>query len=369
MSSKVCHISTVHNENDSRILLKECQSLSKAGYDVSLIITSNKEKEIYGTKIIPLSDKGGRLYRVFFKGNEAYKKALEIDADVYHFHDPELISLGKKLKKKGKKVIYDVHEDVPKQIMNKTYLGPVFIRKIVSKIFDINERGSARRFDAVVGASDEVADKFHHRKAISIKNFAIKEVIDEAIPVGRAGSEDKLVITYVGGITEIRGIKELIKVINKFNGKVELWLLGPWETEKLFEECKNLIGYQYCKYFGSLQPKDVYGYIKSADIGMCTLHPVANYKESIPIKVLEYMAAAIPIILSDFEYWKNLFGDVGIYVDSLNIDDIARGIQVFIDNKDLVKEIGKKNRERFIEAFSWDAEEKKLLNLYKDLLE
>lgn len=367
MSKKVCHISTAHNENDSRILLKECQSLSKAGYDVNLIVTSDKEKELYGTKIIPLSEKSSRLYRIFFKRNEAYKKALELDADIYHFHDPELISVGKKLKKKGKKVIYDVHEDVPKQIMNKTYLGPIFIRKIVSKLFDLNERSSARKFDAIVGASDEVAEKFQHKKAIGIKNFAVKEVIDEAIPVERKDSEEKLVIAYVGGITEIRGIKELIQVINKFNGNVELWLLGAWETEKLFDQCKKIPGYQYCKYFGSLLVKDVYKYTKAADIGMCTLHPVANYKESIPIKVLEYMASGIPIVLSNFEYWQKLFGNVGVYVDPLNIEDIVAGIQKIIDNKALIKEIGKGNREKFIKYFSWDAEEKKLLKLYEDI--
>ena len=306
MNKKICHISTAHNENDSRILLKECQSLSKSGYDVNFIVTTDKEKDLYGTKLIPLTQKNGRLYRVLFKRNEAYKKALELDADIYHFHDPELISIGKKLKKKGKKVIYDVHEDVPKQIINKTYMGPLFIRKVVSKVFDLNERGSAKNFDAIVGAIDEIADKFHHKKAIAIKNYAVKDVIDAAIPVGREGSEEKLVIAYVGGITEIRGIKELIQATKRFNGKVELWILGPWESEELFEECKRLPGYENCKYFGSLLLKDVYKYTKSADIGMCTLHPVANYKESIPIKVLEYMASGLPIILSDFAYWKKI---------------------------------------------------------------
>jgi len=44
---------------------------------------------------------------------EIGKKALEVDAEVYHFHDPDLLFLALKLKKKGKKVIYDVHENYP----------------------------------------------------------------------------------------------------------------------------------------------------------------------------------------------------------------------------------------------------------------
>lgn len=368
MSKKVCHISTAHNENDSRILLKECQSLSNAGYDVYLLVTSDKEKNIYGTNIVPLSNGSGRLYRLFTKRKEAYQKALEIDADIYHFHDPELIGIGKKLKKRGKKVIYDVHEDVPKQVLNKTYMGPLYVRKVVSKIFDIHEKSSARKFDAIIGAIDEIANKFDNSNSVAIKNYAIKEVIDEAIPVTREESKDKLVIIYVGGITAIRGIRELIQATGKFNGEVELWILGTWETEELFEECKALDGYKYCKYFGSLLLKDVYKYTKAADIGMCTLYPVSNYKESIPIKVLEYMASSLPIILSDFDYWKNLFGDVGEYVNPVNIDDIARGIRKFLDNRELLEVYSKKNREKFISNFSWDAEEKKLLELYKKIL-
>ena len=59
---------------------------------------------------------------------------------------------------------------------------------------------------------------------------------------------------------------------------------------------------------------------------------------------------------------------MGVYVDPLSIEDISKGIEKFLDNKELIKNIGQKNRERFIESFSWDAEEKKLLELYEDLL-
>lgn len=368
MKAKVCHISTAHNENDSRILLKECQSLSKYGYEVYLIVTSDKEKVNYGTNIVPLTQNKGRLYRVFCKGKEAYKKALEIDADIYHFHDPELINIGKKLKRKGKKVIYDVHEDMPKQILNKTYLGPMFIRKAVSKVFDIHERSSAKKFDAVVGAIDEISSKFSNSNSITVKNYAIKEAIDQAVAVDRDECDEKLVIIYVGGITAIRGIKEIINSTASFNGKVELWILGSWETNALYEECKQLEGYKYCKYLGNKELKDVYRYIKAADIGMCTLHPVANYKQSIPIKVLEYMASGLPIILSDFEYWKNLFGDVGVYVDPLNIEDIEKGIDEFLQNRELIKTIGIRNREEFLNRFCWDTEEKKLVELYDKIM-
>lgn len=366
--NKVCHISTVHSEIDSRILVKECQTLSKAGFDVSLIINGDGDKTNYGTKIIALdSSNKSRIYRMFKKKKLALNKAIEVDADIYHFHDPELISLGLKLKRRGKKVIYDVHEDMPKQIMSKGYLGPIFIRKIISNIFNFYEKNSSKKFDAVVGAIDEITNQFPNKNAISIKNYAIKDMFEKAVPVKRE-DDSKIVLIYVGSITRIRGIKEIIKATELLDGKAELWILGSYETEELKLECESSEGYKYCRYFGSMELKDVYNYTKSADIGLCTLHPTENYKESIPIKVLEYMASEKPLILSNFPYWKNLFGEVGEYVDPLNPEEIKKAVEIFSDKKDLMIKIGKENKETFLEKFSWDAEGKKLIELYKKIL-
>lgn len=370
LSKKVCHVSTAHNEKDPRIVLKECQSLKKAGYDVSYIVTADKEEEIHGIRIIPLSKGTGRIYRLINKQKEALKKAIQEDADIYHFHDPELISLGKKLKKMGKKVIYDVHEDMPKQIIAKSYLGPLFIRKIISKSFNIYEKSNAKRFDAIVTTIDGLKVKFeeYNNNVIVAKNYAMKDVIDESIAIERGANSDKLVILYIGSITEIRGVKELITSIVPFCGAVELWLMGTWETEELRKSCEKLEGYKHTKYLGVFKPHEVYSYVKSADIGMCVLHPTPNYKEAIPTKVFEYMACEMPVILSDFPFWKKLFGDVGIYVDPLKIEDTTSAIKFYLNNRNEIKKKGMENREKFIENFCWDSEEKKLLELYKELI-
>lgn len=369
LGKKVCHVSTAHSEKDPRIVLKECQSLKKAGYDVSFIVTSDKEKEINGVRIIPLSAGKGRINRLINKQREALKKAIEEDADIYHFHDPELIRLGKKLKKMGKKVIYDVHEDMPKQIIAKSYLGPLFIRKIISKLFDVYEKGSSKKFDAIVTSIDGIKVKFnkYNNNVIVAKNYAIRDIIDSAVAIERK-DDNKLIILYIGSITAIRGIKEMIQGTVPFNGEVELWLMGPWETESLKKSCEQLEGYKYTKYLGMFRPEEIYKYVKAADVGMSVLHPTPNYKEAIPTKVFEYMACEMPVILSDFPFWKELFGDIGKYVDPLNNEDIIKAIRFYLENRSVIKEKGLENRKKFVDNFCWDSEEKKLLSLYSKLI-
>lgn len=371
MNKKICHISTVHRENDNRILFKQCSSIRKAGYDVSLIITSDRSKKVNGVDIVPLVKRNGRIERVIYRTREAYKKALELDADIYHFHDPELIPIGKKLTKMGKKVIYDVHEDVPKQIMAKSYLGPRWVKKIISSIFNKYEKYQSRSFSGIVTILDELKYEFqkYNKNVISVKNYAIKDVIDECNPIEDKVNRDDFIVLYIGAITEIRGIKEMIRATESFNGNVKLWLAGQWESDELRNECESLKGYNNTVYFGEFKAEDLYRYVKAADVGLSVLHPTPNYKKAIPTKVIEYMACELPVILSDFPFWEELFGDIGIYVDPLDIQEISKAIELYMSNRDEIKKKGKMNRENYINNFCWDSEEKKLLELYNYLLQ
>ena len=108
---KITHLTSVHSRYDTRIFLKECSSLAKINnYEVSLIVADNKGNEF--KNCVSIYDAGklpGRVNRMFKTTKNILQKAIELNSDIYHLHDPELIPVGLKLKKLGKKVIFSTN--------------------------------------------------------------------------------------------------------------------------------------------------------------------------------------------------------------------------------------------------------------------
>ncbi len=210
---EVCHITTTHPQTDVRIFHKECLSLTKAGYSVSLILANGASETNKGVKIIGVNiPVRGRVERIIKTSNQLYKKALSLDADVYHFHDPEFLQCALKLKKLGKKVIYDVHEDVPRQILAKFWI-PSILRKFISVVFEQYENYVASRLDGIVAATPFIRDRFKriNPKTIDVNNYPILQKED----ISQSTTNKERAVCYVGGLDENRGISDLVAAVEK----------------------------------------------------------------------------------------------------------------------------------------------------------
>ena len=353
-SKKVCILTSVHPPFDDRIFHKEAKTLVKAGYDVVLIVQHNKEEIIDGVRIVPLPKPRNRFERMTRVAWRLFGLALKEKADVYHFHDPELIFVGLILKIFRKKVVYDVHENVSKQILNKDWLGNPFIRKLAATVFNVFEQFSVFFFNGIVAATEDIARKFSPSKTILLRNFPILELIDNAKPIDV--EKTKKVVIYAGGLTRIRGIKEIIQAMEYLDDKAELWLLGKWGSKEFEKECRSLKGWQYTKYLGYKKLEEVYGYMKKSNIGIAILYPIKNYLNSLPVKAFEYMSCSLPIIMSNFPYWQEIFKDCALFADPKDPKDIATKIEYLLKNPGIAKKLGTRGRNLVEKKCSWEAE-------------
>ena len=370
MSTSVCHISTVHRAFDDRIFYKECVSLATSGFKVNLVIPHEKDEVVYNVNIKGLPVYENRLNRILILPIKAFFAALKTNAKIYHFHDPELIIMGIFLKLARKKVIYDMHELVYYQIIDKKWLGPLPGRKLIAKCYFLLEKLSIRIFDKIILAEDgykkyiDMHYFYQKAKFEFVRNFSILTLIDKVAPHKKASS--KKVVIYAGGLTEIRGIKEVVQAVNKLEN-VELWLLGEWENIYYQDVCMKEDAKEMVKYIGLVKMEEVYSYMKVADIGIANLYPLENYLTSLPVKAFEYMACKLPIIMSDFPFWKKVFHDCALFVNPKSPHEIAEKISFLLNNPQESQLMADKSFKTVYNKYSWEQESKKLIELYQKI--
>jgi glycosyltransferase involved in cell wall biosynthesis len=361
---KVCHISTVHPLFDDRIFYKECITLAENSYSVFLVIVNNVNETIEGVNIVALNKPKNRLVRLTLTSIQAFLKVIKIKPDVVHIHDPELLWIGLLMRFFGKATIYDVHEDVSKQIFYKPWLKIFLIKSIVSSLFFLSEKLLVLSYSRVIAVTEDIEKKFPRSKTVLVRNFPRLNLISLAKPKMELKS-GKTVI-YVGSLTKERGIYELICSMDCLDA--ELWLLGPWGSDEFCNVCMQSVGWRKTKYFGIKKLEEVYCYLKCADIGIALLYPTKNYLTSLPVKAFEYMAAGVPMVVSDFPYWRKVFSGSAIFANPYDPEDIANKILFLLENSN--------ERERVLNSatlliknqYSWEAESQKLLSLYSGLI-
>jgi glycosyltransferase involved in cell wall biosynthesis len=367
MSRKVCILTSVHGPFDIRIFHKEAKSLAKAGYYVTLIAQHDRDEVVDGVKIVALPRPKNRFCRMvgtWWVLRLAYRQK----ADIYHFHDPELLPVGLLLKLTTKgKVIYDVHEDYPTLILIKHWL-PRILRRPVSLLFNLVEKSISTHLDYVITVVDPLSDKFKGDKVVTVCNYPILEGIQ---PKSEYDFKSPKLI-YVGGLAKERGITEIVQSMEylDFPRDIKLILCGTFDPASYEEEIRGLRGFERVEYLGWVDPENVPSKLAQAVVGIACLHPETEFVQMPTTKVFEYMAAGVPVIASNFPKWKEFIEatDCGITVDPLNPREIARAIEYLIDHPHEAEIMGRNGRKTVLENYNWETESKKLLTVYADLL-
>ena len=367
---KICMLTTGHSALDDRIFHKEALSLKKI-YDKVTIIAPDDNELYYekGIKIIGIK-KSHSLFERLKLTKIVIKKAIEEKADVYHFHDFELIYLVMRIKKylPNSKIIYDVHEHYPDMIAMSKKI-PSLLKIFAVFFVDKSEIFMTKKFDFLITADDAVKVRLEKYN----KNIQVIYNFSEYNPKISSDIKKEYDIIYQGGITLERGVFEAVKAIQivkkKFNN-VKMIFVGPFDDilskNQVFEYIKTNDLENNIIFTGKVLHSEVENYIRKSRIGLVALLPYPKYYKNIPIKQFEYMSCGIPVIGSDLPPIKKFIESYnsGIIVDPLDPNNIANAEIKLLEDSELCSKLGENGVRAVKEMYNWSNMESKLLKIY-----
>ena len=361
----VVHMTSVHDASDVRIFEKECRSLAENGYRVSLIVPHSRSGTMDGVEIHVVPQPKSRFYRMTCTAWKVYRKAIEQDADLYHFHDPELIPAGLLLKCAGKKVIYDAHELYAVKVLRKPWIPRPF-RHLASKVFSWCEHLSCRFFDHVVTADRFTANTFQSERVSVVANYPLLPPIQQRS--GRTAAAR--VAIYVGVLASDRGLNVMLEVARRLQSTgFELRLLGWFERP---EDEQLVCAEPNIRYLGRQSHQTVLRELAKADLGLVLFQPVSAYYHAGENtgKLFEYMSRGLPVVVSNFPNLKRIVesANCGLCVDAQDAKQTADTISELLDNPRLLRNLGENGRTAVLREYNWEHESRTLLRIYREIL-
>ena len=367
---KITHLTSAHPRYDTRIFIKECSSLAKVkNYEVNLIVADGLgDEEKNSVNIFDIGKIDGRINRIFKTTKKVLGKAKKLNSDIYHLHDPELIPIGLKLKNLGKKVIFDIHENIAQQIKDKEYLN-YYIRNILSFIYAKYEKKALKKFDILVLAEDSYVEYY---SKLSDRVVVILNMPDiEPMKKFQVDNRDKNGLFYIGGISNERGLDvtiEAIKILKEKTPDIYMHYVGNTYNDILETiDMKNI--QNNIKFYGAMPLFEGLELSKDAKVGLSILKPIGNYIKSYSTKVFEYMILGLPVVTSNFDLYKNIVEkyNCGLCVNPLDPQEIADAIAYIINHPEEAKEMGENGKKAVLECYNWSIEEEKLFKIYSEL--
>ena len=370
----VVHLTILHSRYDTRIYLKQCRTLCDYGHRVILLVGDGKGDEIRdGIRILDVgSPPKGRLARFVRQSYRMHKIVRSLKPDIVHFHDPELMIVAKVFQFSGTNIIFDVHENVSKDILTKPWihkslrLGLAYLYKVIEWIFSVG-------MNLILAEKSYLLSygSYPCKKKLVLENLPLLNTTELMV-----SSEDKYklpTVVYFGSVTVGRGALRLVRVVNQVRLaglQANLIIIGPVSEEvSNSKEYQQAIDDSWLFSHGYIPAEQALNTVACCHVGVAVLDPEPNFVESYPTKMFEYMALALPVIVSNFKLYQDVVDDAncGFTVDPSDESRFQLLLKdILSDPKGAVK-IGLKGSKAIFSKYNWSTQSDGLLKLYQEI--
>lgn len=366
----ILHLTTVHPRRDTRIFYRECMSLKDAGYKIWLLVADGLgDEEENGVHIIDIGKPKSRWSGFWKRNQQIIEKVRELKPSLVHFHDPELIIVGNQIRKKFKiPVIFDIHENIALQLLNKNYI-PKYLKPLASRTYALFEKLSINKFHLILAETSYLKDyRGKGKSSTTVLNMPNLLDFSEFVNLSRTGNG----LFYIGGVTPDRGVHLIIDALKELHSRgvdFHMHFIGRHSGFSIEELALDGVA-EKVTFYGRMDSKKGFALADDCVVGLSILKPIKNYVESYSTKIFEYMAIGLPVITSNFPLYKNVIEkyNAGYCVDPFNSQEIADKIELLLNNPDTVTQMGNNGIRAVNEYHNWSGEKEKLLARYQALI-
>lgn len=364
---RVIHVSTSHRADDGRIFDRECRSLANTGlYHVYLAAAGSMPGNT-SVQQIPLKETPPSRIRRFALGpTRSLGLAVSSAADLWHFHDPELLPVALLLAQQGQRVVWDAHEDYIQQIStgsDKEWI-PRSLRPAVRtgalRLFTAIDRKAS----AVVAATETIADKYTNPNTVIVGNEARLEEFKQCQP-----TPCNRQVLFTGSVHARNLFEDVALAVGDFD-ELTLAVAGKTPDPTLWHSAERALG-QRLTYLGWLDREGLANEISRSIVGIASYAPLETYQASqlSPNKLFEFAAGGLPVVGTPVKYLKEEvdrhgFGSVAT---DFSREGLASAISRVIRDSDVWSEMSRNARDWSRREGDWKRSEESLIRLYASL--
>lgn len=180
-------------------------------------------------------------------------------------------------------------------------------------------------------------------------------------------------LLFVGRLDPKKGLPTLFESLNYLEAPVQLVIIGPPSydakySKKILTLAKkvNAKTIHEVRYIGVQEPEEIVTWYQKASVFVCP-----SFSEPFGIVNLEALSCETPVVASNVggipEVVRN--HENGILVPPNDAVKLAEGIQYLLDNAEIRKKFGEKGRRWVVKNFSSEIVIKKLLQIYKNMID
>lgn len=373
---KICHITSAHKRYDARIFLRECVSLAKVpDNEVILVCCDGKPEELKeGIRIISYSSekmpKKAR-FKLLYNNRSFIDYLLQLDADVYQFHDFELIEVGRKLARKSRNVIFDSHENWPGYVAELIAKPYSWLYGIVVKLIGCYYKRILNNFKAIFSVSPNMVDelqKFTSTPVYMVPNYPFANGM-----VPSQHLDKKNIFVYQGTVYSISNQITVAKAIQNIND-ASYNIIGTISEQLKYNVQQTDINGKV-EFTGWITPEELDNRMSECLAGIVVLDyaPACCGKEGQlgSNKIFEYMKMGLPVICTDFDLWQSMIIDkyqCGISIPPQNVEKMEEAMKYMISHKNEAFEMGRRGQRAIQEEFCWELYEREFVDRYESFV-